>query len=99
MLLKGIASYKNFSYPYELTLTQKGFIIHDTTSGTESNLKNGHWPLYLITEESMKCVSKQASIDDKKEWAEHMIYFEMGVLLLDANIKYLLHTHMYEGDD
>ena len=34
-----------------------------------------------------------------KEWAEHMIYFEMGVLLLDANIKYLLHTHMYEGDD
>ena len=47
----------------------------------------------------MKCVSKQASIDDKKEWAEHMIYFEMGVLLLDANIKYLLHMHMYEGDD
>ena len=37
------------------------------------------------------------SLSEKKFKAEHMIYFEMGLILLDANIRYLLHLYMYTG--
>lgn len=50
--------------------------------------------MHLLTRETM---ADDPTLSEKKFKAEHMIYFEMGLILLDANIRYLLHLYMYTG--
>jgi hypothetical protein len=94
LLLSGISKYNQIALPYPLSMRLNGFIIKD--AGGDDNTQ-AEYPLHLLTRETMACHNDEATLTDKKFKAEHMIYFEMALILLDANIRYLLHVNMYTG--